>query len=151
MAIHSGKSSIIGYKRFEIKKLSETANVPTKDKEDAGWDLYSDESTTIPAGGTMLVSTGVAMAIPKGYAGLIWDRSSMGVKGIHRHAGVIDSGYRGEVKVCLHNTTNEPYDIELGDRVAQILIQKIPLFRIQEVEELDSTKRGSGGFGSTGK
>ena len=83
----------------------------------------------------MLVSTGVAMAIPKGYAGLIWDRSSMGVKGIHRHAGVIDSGYRGEVKVCLHNTTNEPYDIELGDRVAQILIQKIPLFRIQEVEE----------------
>ena len=99
----------------------------------------------------MLVSTGIAMAIPKGYAGLIWDRSSMGVKGIHRHAGVIDSGYRGEVKVCLHNTTNESYDIELGDRVAQILIQKIPLFRIQEVEELDSTKRGSGGFGSTGK
>ena len=66
MAIHSGKSSIIGYKRFEIKKLSETANVPTKDTEDAGWDLYSDESTTIPAGGTVLGSTGIAMAIPKG-------------------------------------------------------------------------------------
>ena len=144
-------TTIYGYKRFEVKKLTKSASIPTKNQDDAGWDLYTNEAVTIPAGGTVLVSTGIAMAIPKGYAGLIWDRSSMGVKGIHRHAGVIDSGYRGEVKVCLHNTTNESYDIELGDRVAQILIQKIPLFRIQEVEELDSTKRGSGGFGSTGK
>ena len=151
MTTHTGQASIVLYKHFEVKKLSESANIPTKDKDDAGWDLYTDEDVTIPAGATTLVSTGVAMAIPKGYVGLIWDRSSMGVKGLHRHAGVIDSGYRGPVKVCLHNTTDEPYSIELGDRVAQILIQEVPLFRIHEVEELDLTERGSGGFGSTGR
>lgn len=153
MAIKTGQASvtIVGYKRFEVKKLSESAKIPTKDKDDAGWDLYTNEAITIPAGATKLVSTGVAVAIPKGYVGLIWDRSSMGVKGLHRHAGVIDSGYRGPVKVCLHNTTDESYNIELGDRVAQILIQEVPFFRIHEVEELDSTERGSGGFGSTGR
>ena len=141
MAIKTGQASvtIVGYKRFEVKKLSESAKIPTKDKDDAGWDLYK------------LIPTGIAMALPRGYAGLIWDRSSMGVKGLHRHAGVIDSGYRGPVKVCLHNTTDESYNIELGDRVAQILIQEVPFFRIHEVEELDSTERGSGGFGSTGR
>ena len=154
MAIITGQATattIYGYKRFEVKKLTESASIPTKDQHDAGWDLYADETVTIPAGVTVLVSTGIAMAIPKGYAGLIWDRSSMGVKGLHRHAGVVDSEYRGPVKVCLHNTTKEPYSIERGDRVAQILIQEIPFFRIQEVKELDPTKRGSGGFGSTGK
>ena len=153
MTIVTGEASvtIYGYKRFEVKKLTESASIPTKDQDDAGWDLYTDEAVTIPAGATALISTGIAMAIPKGYAGLIWDRSSMGVKGLHRHAGVVDSEYRGPVKVCLHNTTKEPYSIERGDRIAQILIQEIPLFRIQEVEELDPTKRGSGGFGSTGK
>ena len=144
-------STIYSYKRFKVKKLTESASIPTKNQHDAGWDLYTDEGITIPAGATVLISTGIAMAIPKGYAGLIWDRSSMGVKGLHRHAGVVDSEYRGPVKVCLHNTTKKPYSIERGDRIAQILIQEIPLFRIQEVEELDSTKRGSGGFGSTGK
>ncbi len=97
------------------------------------------------------VSTGIAIAIPKGYVALIWDRSSMGVKGVHRHAGVIDSGYRGEVKVCLHNTTKEPYHIERGDRIAQMLIQEAPNFKQHVVQELDSTNRGDGGFGSTGK
>jgi len=153
MAVVTGEANvtIYGYKRFKVKKLTESASIPTKNQHDAGWDLYTDEAITIPAGATVLISTGIAMAIPKGYAGLIWDRSSMGVKGLHRHAGVVDSEYRGPVKVCLHNTTKEPYSIERGDRIAQILIQEIPLFRIQEVEELDSTKRGSGGFGSTGK
>ena len=153
MATHTGQASMtLGYKYFEVKKLTESASVPTKGNAgDAGWDLYSDESITIPAGTTVLVSTGVAFAIPKGYAGLIWDRSSMGVKGVHRHAGVIDSGYRGIVKVCLHNTTTKPYTIENGDRIAQILIQETPTIRLHEVEELDSTERGSGGFGSTGK
>jgi len=137
---------------FESKMLYDSSRVPTKGHmDDAGWDLYSFETVSIPAGATVLVSTGIAMAIPKGYVGLIWDRSSMGVKGIHRHAGVIDSGYRGEVKVCLHNTTKEPYHIEKGDRIAQMLIQEAPVFIQHVVHELDSTNRGDGGFGSTGK
>ena len=154
MTTHAGQSSIslTKYRYFEVKRLTKSASLPTKgNDDDAGWDLYANESVTIPAGATVLVSTGIAMAIPKGYTGLIWDRSSMGVKGIHRHAGVVDSGYRGPVKVCLHNTTGNPYTVDIGDRVAQILIQGVPAFKIHEVEELNSTDRGSGGFGSTGK
>ena len=101
------------YNFFETKKLYESAKSPTKGHlDDAGWDLYAFETVSIPAGATVLVSTGIAIAIPKGHSGLIWDRSSMGVKGVHRHAGVIDCGYRGEVKVCLHNTTKEPFHVE---------------------------------------
>ena len=154
MATQTGQASVAlsGYKYFEVKKLSESANLPSKgNADDAGWDLYSNEAVTIPAGATVLISTGIAMAIPKDHVGLIWDRSSMGVKGVHRHAGVIDSGYRGPVKVCLHNTAGKPYSVEHGDRIAQILIQEVPTFRIHNVEELSSTDRGSGGFGSTGK
>ena len=137
---------------FEVKRLHESANVPTKGHlDDAGWDLYSFETISIPSGATVLVCTGIALAIPKGYAALIWDRYSMGVKGIHRHAGVIDCGYRGEVRVCLHNTGKEPYHIKKGDRIAQMLIQAAPNFTMHTVEELDCTNRGDGGFGSTGK
>ena len=140
------------YNFFETKLLHDSAKNPTKGHiDDAGWDLYSSEAVSIPAGATVLVSTGVAMAIPNRYVGLIWDRSSMGVKGVHRHAGVIDSGYRGEVKVCLHNTTKETYHVERGDRIAQLLIQEVPVFRQHVVDELDATSRGDGGFGSTGK
>ena len=141
-----------GYKYFEVKLLHSSAKAPTKGHvNDAGWDLYSSEGVSIPAGATVLVSTGISIAVPKEHVALIWDRSSMGVKGVHRHAGVIDSGYRGEVKVCLHNTTKEPYHIERGDRIAQMLIQEAPNFIQHVVHELDSTDRGDGGFGSTGK
>lgn len=141
-----------GYKYFEVKLLHDSAKAPTKGHmSDAGWDLYAFETVSIPAGATVLVSTGISMAVPKDHVALIWDRSSMGVKGIHRHAGVVDSGYRGEVKVCLHNTTKEPYHIERGDRIAQMLIQEAPNFIQHVVHELDSTDRGDGGFGSTGK
>ena len=141
-----------GYKYFETKLLHSSAKAPTKGHvNDAGWDLYSSEGVSIPSGATVLVSTGISIAIPKEHVALIWDRSSMGVKGVHRHAGVIDSGYRGEVKVCLHNTTKEPYHIERGDRIAQMLIQEAPNFIQHVVHELDSTDRGDGGFGSTGK
>mgnify|MGYP005813402887 FL=1 len=152
MTVHTAEASITGYKYFEVKKLTDSSQVPTKGHpSDAGWDLYADENIQLWPEETKLVSTGIAMSLPKGFVGLIWDRSSMGVKGIHRHAGVIDSGYRGEVKVCLHNTTGELYKIKNGDRIAQLLIQETPIFRLHEVEELDSTERGSGGFGSTGK
>ena len=134
-----------------IKRLTETSTTPTKaNSSDAGFDLYSDEDVIIKSGESVLVSTGVAMAIPENHAGLIWDRSSIGVKGIHRFAGVVDSGYRGEVKVCLFNT-GEDYKIVRGDRIAQILIQPVPNIELREVEDLNNTERGIGGFGSSGK
>ena len=134
-----------------IKRLTETSTTPTKaNSSDAGFDLYSDEDVIIKSGESVLVSTGVAMAIPENHAGLIWDRSSMGGKGIHSFAGVVDSGYRGEVKVCLFNT-GEDYKIVRGDRIAQILIQPAPNIELIEVEDLNDTERGIGGFGSSGK
>jgi dUTP pyrophosphatase len=139
-------------KTIPVKKLFDDAKIPTKGNlSDAGYDLYSTEKVSIPAGATVLVSTGISMEIPEGYVGFIWDRSSMGVNGIHRHAGVIDSGYRGHIKVCLHNTTKDVYHVECGDRIAQIVIQQCPHFELCLVDSLDNTERGSGGFGSTGK
>lgn len=137
---------------ISVKKLFEGAQLPTKGNlSDAGYDLYSTEKVSIPAGATVLVSTGISMEIPEGYVGFIWDRSSMGVNGIHRHAGVIDSGYRGHIKVCLHNTTKDVYHVEHGDRIAQIVIQQCPHFELCLVDSLDDTERGNGGFGSTGR
>ena len=142
---------------IKVKKLTDTAIVPTKSrKTDAGYDLYADEDVAIYAEDTKLISTGIAFAIPDGYAGLIWDRSGLGSKGIHRHAGVVDSSYRGEVKVCLsnssgHHSAENIYFISKGDRIAQILFQEVPHFDLIETEELDDTDRGSSGFGSSGK
>ena len=141
---------------IKVKKLSPTAIVPTKSrKSDAGYDLYADENFTLRPEETRLISTGIALAIPDGYAGLIWDRSGLGSKGIHRHAGVVDSSYRGEVKVALSNSRfggdlDNTYFISKGDRIAQILFQKVPHFELVETEELDDTDRGSSGFGSSG-
>ena len=141
---------------IKVKKLTDTAIVPTKSrKTDAGYDLYADEDVAIYPEDTKLISTGIAFATPDGYAGLIWDRSGLGSKGIHRHAGVVDSSYRGEVKVALSNSRSSHEDniyfINRGDRIAQILFQKVPHFDLVETEELDDTDRGSSGFGSSGK
>ena len=149
MAISSEIGSI------EVQKLDPNATIPTMaNSTDAGYDLYAQidsSSTIINPKEIKLISTGIAMAIPRGYAGLIWDRSSMGVKGIHRFAGVVDSGYRGEVKVCLYNSNDRPYLLNSGDRIAQILIQKVDNFYLREVASLNETDRGDGGFGSSGK
>lgn len=144
---------------IKIKRLTDTAIVPTKSrKTDAGYDLYADEDSALYPEETKLISTGIAFAIPDGYAGLIWDRSGLGTKGVHRHAGVVDSSYRGEVKVALYNArpghvdfTDNMYFISRGDRIAQILFQKVPHFDLVETEELDDTDRGSSGFGSSGR
>ena len=124
---------------IKIKKLTDTATMPTKSrKTDAGYDLYADEDIAIYPEDTKLISTGIAFAIPDGYAGLIWDRSGLGSKGIHRHAGVVDSSYRGEVKVALSNSRSSDKDniyfISRGDRIAQILFQKVPHFELVETE-----------------
>ena len=138
--------------KIEVTKLEVNATVPTRaNTSDAGWDLYASESLSIDPNDKGLVSTKIAMAIPEGYVGLIWDRSGVAAKrGVHRFAGVIDSGYRGEIKVCLWNSSAETFVINEGDRIAQLLIQEVPALELVEVDSLDSTERGDGGFGSSG-
>lgn len=119
---------------------------------DAGFDLYAAQSVLIPVGGQALVPTGLYIAIPDQWVGIVKDRSSMALKSIRTHAGVIDSGYRGEVKIILSNAGLEPYQIQAGDKFAQLLL--LPCLTLAEevssVEQLGTTERGTGGFGSTG-
>ena len=136
----------------KVKILSEKGRVPTRAHDtDAGWDLYSSEDLQIMPDHRRLVSTSISLAIPEGHVGLVWPRSGLSVrKGIDVFAGVIDSGYRGEVKVCLFNSGATIFDINKGDRIAQILIQKISDCKMVGVESLDGSDRGDGGFGSSG-
>lgn len=121
-------------------------------KSDAGADLVAAESVTIPPLSRATVGIGVSIEIPEGYYGRIAPRSGLA----HRHgidvlAGVVDSGYRGEIKVVLHNTDdNESFYIRQGDKIAQIIIEKHYNFDFVESEDLSDTERGHGGFGSTG-
>ncbi len=113
-------------------------------------DLYASEDAVIPAGEGILAKTGCAFAIPKGFVGMIADRSSMGKKGIKSAGGIIDAGYRGEVMVILRNLTGADFKIARGERIAQMLILPIATPAVLEVQSLDSTARGAGGFGSSG-
>ncbi len=136
--------------KIKIKKLHEDAQIPKIGSEHAaGFDLYSIEDYVLEPGETKAIGTGIAMEIPEGKCCCIWDRSGYGAKGIHRFAGLIDSDYRGEYKIVLHNSTKETFKINKGDRIAQALIQDYykPEF---ELSELSETRRGGGGFGSTG-
>tara|TARA_R110002020_G_scaffold370407_2_gene582058 strand:+ start:1115 stop:1645 length:531 start_codon:yes stop_codon:yes gene_type:complete len=135
-----------------VKKLTKDAKIPTKSNpSDAGFDLYATEDNIIHPGEKAKIKTGISMAIPEGCAGLIWPRSGSALKfGIDTLAGVIDSDYRGEICVILQNHGKLPYVITHGDRVAQLLINKIPAFEMIPTETLDTTTRGSDGFGSTG-
>lgn len=139
---------------IKVKLLSEDAKVPTKaHSSDAGWDIYaSGLAQPVHSHKRRLISTDISIAIPDGYCGLIWPRSGLSVKnGIDVLAGVIDSGYRGEIKVCLLNTSDQIVHIHPGDRIAQLIIQKVEDVEFLEVESLDDTDRGEGGFGSSGK
>lgn len=131
--------------------LDEGAKLPTKaHNTDAGYDLYSTEDCVIGPQERKLVSTGVHMAIPAGYVGLIWPRSGLSAKkGIDILAGVIDHGYTGEIKVCLLNTGDEDFGVSAGDKIAQILIQAIYCVELVQVSSLDSSARGEKGFGSS--
>jgi dUTP pyrophosphatase len=133
-------------------RLTDTAIQPTKaHKTDAGFDLYSDEDALLKAEGRNIIKTGISLQMPEDIAGLIWPRSGLSVKhGIDVLAGVIDSGYRGEVMVCLYNTSKEDLEIKRGDRIAQIIFQEVPLISLQLSDSLGSSQRGSNGFGSTG-
>lgn len=137
--------------QFEL--VHEFAKLPTRGSRDAaGLDLYSCEETKIPPFGRTLVDTGVSMAIPHGYVGLIWPRSGLALKqGIDTGAGVIDADYRNVVGVLLFNHTTEPYRVCAGDRIAQIMIQPVVMCEPVAVSALDNTDRGENGFGSTGR
>lgn len=136
----------------QIYLLSENATLPTKGTQgSAGFDLYAPERVDIPAGCSYLVGTGLQIKAPDGWFGQINPRSSMAVKRIRVGARVIDSDYTGEVKINLHNDSDENYEIRKGDRIAQIVFLPC-LTEIERVDEpLDGTERGTGGFGSTGK
>ena len=144
----------------QIKKLYEDAQLPYLGSAGAaGYDLYAylmdspSSSLVIPPHQTMKVSTGLAMAIPEGYEGQIRPRSGLATKKGLRPAntpGTIDSDYRGPVIVALHNDTNGTQIINHGERIAQICFRKVPAMNLVEVDDLDETDRGSGGFGSTG-
>jgi dUTP pyrophosphatase len=134
-----------------VKLLNENAQIPTKSHHnDAGFDLYALESYSIQPKQRKVISTGISLQIPDKYAGLIWPRSGLSVKkGIDVLAGVVDAGYRGEIMVCLYNTSFEAVHINHGDRIAQIIFQEVPSVSMIPVDTLDSSQRGGNGFGST--
>ena len=118
----------------------------------AGADLRASEAVVIPPGGRAAVPTALRLEIPRGHAGLVWPRSGLAVRhGIDTLAGVIDSDYRGEVRVVLVNHGEEPFAIAAGDRVAQLLVQRVERATFRAADEVGDTGRASGGFGSTGR
>jgi len=143
--------------QIKIKKLDESAQTPQQSKQwDAGYDLYSIESGHLLPKQRALIRTGISIAIPPGYYGRIAPRSGLAVKsGIDVLAGVIDSTYRGEVKVALINLCDGDaecvYSYKVGDRIAQLIIEKCHDVEWQVTDSLEQTNRSAGGFGSTGQ
>lgn len=151
---------------MKFKKLSKTARAPTKGSEKAaGWDLYADINSeqphrvltdgllTVEPGETVMVHTGIAIRPDPGYFGAVYARSGLAVREGLRPVncvGVIDEDYTGEILVCLRNDSKETRVIVNGERIAQIVFQQYATGELVEVEELDKTKRGANGFGSTG-
>ncbi len=135
-----------------VKRLTQTATLPTRGSvQAAGLDLYADASVSIMPHCGNLVPTGISVVIPDGYYGRIAPRSGISVKtGLIVNAGVIDSDYRGEIKIVFQNPTNNFVDLKAGEKVAQLIIEKIAILDVKEVDSLDNTQRGSNGFGSTG-
>ena len=143
--------------KIRVKKLRSGAILPTYGSEEsAGADLYAclDEPLTVAPGQTVWVPTGLAMELPAGYAGLVYARSGMACKrGLApaNKVGVIDSDYRGEITVVLHNHGSETQSLSSGDRIAQLLITPVITPGFELTDDLSQTRRGKGGFGSTGK
>jgi len=134
------------------EKLDEKAKLPQKaHTNDAGFDLYASDYYSIPPYGQALVSTGIKMAIPDNHVGLIWDKSGLANEGITTMGGVIESDYRGEIKVIVKNLSEEMYNIIPKQKIAQILIQPISDIKLKEEKINDNTERQANGFGSSGK
>ena len=138
--------------KLKIKKVRDEAKVPTRaHHNDAGIDLYACGEHVVLPRQTKAIPLGIAMEIEEGYVGLMWDKSSIGLKSLKTLGGVIDAGYRGEVLAMVHNLGDESYTFSHGHKVAQMVIQKVEFPDIEEVTELSDSLRGEGGFGSTGK
>ena len=137
---------------MKVKRLTEDATIPTRGTPgSAGLDLYASEDAEVWSGKWELVDTGISVAIPEGYVGMIRPRSGLAVKhGIDTKAGVVDSDYRGSVKVVLMNYGSNDYYIKKGDRIAQLVVHQVDMSDPVEVEDLDETDR-KGGFGSSGR
>lgn len=142
---------------LKIKKVNENAVIPHRaTKGSAGLDLCAciDEPLTLGGGETALIPTGLAIALPSAqYGAFIFARSGLSIKhgiGLLNAVGVIDSDYRGEIKVGVINQVKEPYTIQPGERIAQLVVMPVSTMPVEEAESLDETERGSGGFGSTG-
>jgi len=137
--------------RIIVERITSEAKLPTRAHDgDAGLDLYANEYCSIAPYQQGLIATGIKMIIPYGYAGLIWDKSGLATQGLTNLGGVIDTGYRGEVKVIIKNLSEDIINIEPGQKIAQILIQKVELLEPEEGLINDQTERQTGAFGSSG-
>lgn len=141
--------------KINIKRSTEAKDLPLpeyKRNGDVAFDIVASETVLIEKGQRVGVGTGLHMEIPDGYAGLVWDRSGLAFKnGLTVLGGVIDSNYRGEIKVCILNTSDQDYEVEKGERIAQMVIQPVVQADLVEVEELNDSERGEAGFGSSGR
>lgn len=137
---------------IKVKKLKANAILPQMMRAgDAAFDLSACEDVLLKSGKTKIIPTGLALEIPVGFVGNIRDRSGMSAKhALHTLAGIIDSNYRGEIGIVMTNLSQVDYQIKVGDRVAQMLIQKIEIADFEEVAELSDTNRGENGFNSSG-
>jgi len=140
---------------LEVALLHPDAVVPARTRAgDAGYDLRSTERTTIPPEATRLIGTGIAIGLPEGVAGLVTPRSGLAIEHgltLLNAPGLIDPNYRGEIKVILHNTSERRYTVEIGDRIAQLLLVPYWAPELQVVDALGATERGAAGFGSSGR
>lgn len=138
---------------LQIKRLDPDVPLPSYSyDDDAACDLCAAEEVTLAPGERAQVRTGIALAIPRGYVGLVWDKSGLSHRhGIKTLGGVIDSGFRGELLVGVLNVSDVPYTFERHHKVAQLLIQEKETVRIEEVDALPEAERGERGFGSAGK
>jgi dUTP pyrophosphatase len=141
---------------LRFRRLVPAAIAPSRAHDgDAGYDLHAAEPVTLGPGERAVVGTGIAVAIPEGHAGLVLPRSGLAFKhgiALVNAPGLIDSGYRGELRVLLLNTDREhPFDVEPGDRIAQLMVVKVEAPELEELDTLEETGRGVGGFGSTGR
>jgi dUTP pyrophosphatase len=136
---------------LRVKRIHPEAKLPVYGHPgDAGLDLFSVVDRELAPGEVFAVPTGIQVAVPAGHVGLVWDKSGISLKSVHRLAGVVDSGYRGEVQVVMINLGAAPFAVRKGMKIAQMLVQPVAAVSVIECEALDGTSRGEGGFGSTG-
>ncbi|HYA48507.1 MAG TPA: dUTP diphosphatase [Burkholderiales bacterium] len=136
---------------LKVKRIHPEARLPVYGHPgDAGLDLFSVVDRALAPGDAAAVPTGLQVAIPPGFVGLVWDKSGLSLQRVHRLAGVVDAGYRGEVQVVLINLGPGPFAVKKGMKIAQMLIQPVAAVEVVESKTLDGTSRGQDGFGSTG-